>query len=143
MDKDICLSKVANICLCSKYNIQQIFSVIAGITIGEYIRKRRLTKAGIDLRETTPKVIDIAVVYGYESAEAFTKAFKAFHGITPSQARNGSQQLKVYQKLHFSMIIKGGQEMYTHIVEKDAFKVLGMKRKYNGPEEAMAQIPAF
>ena len=143
LDNDIAINKIASICLCSEYNIQRIFSVIAGVTIGEYIRKRRLTKAGTDLREKELKVLDLALIYGYESAEAFTKAFKAFHGITPTQARNPGNQLKVYQKLHFSMIIRGGHEMQTKIVEQEAFKVIGIKRTYDSMEEAMDKIPSF
>ena len=67
----------------------RIFSIMADMTLAEYLRNRRLSEAVTDLRESSEKVIDIALKYGYESADAFSAAFKKFHGATPSEVRNG------------------------------------------------------
>ena len=71
--------------------LQKGFSVMTGYSIGEYLRNRRLYQAGVDLQTTDEKVIDIALKYGYETPESFTKAFTRFHSVTPSQARAGAE----------------------------------------------------
>ena len=73
----------------SPFFLQRGFSLMTGYGIGEYIRNRRLYQAALDLKETDDKVIDIALQYGYETPESFTKAFSRFHSVTPSQARDG------------------------------------------------------
>ena len=74
----------------SPFFLQRGFSLMTGYGIGEYIRNRRLYQAAVDLKETDDKVIDIAFRYGYETPESFTKAFSRFHGVTPSQVRDGA-----------------------------------------------------
>ena len=71
----------------SSYHFQRVFSILCGFTVGEYIRNRRLTLAGIELAADQAKVIDVALKYGYETPDSFTKAFRKFHGILPSQVR--------------------------------------------------------
>ena len=73
--------------MCSPYYFQKIFGILCGITVGEYIRNRRLSLAGYELSETNAKVIDIALKYGYESPENFARAFVRFHGATPYEVR--------------------------------------------------------
>ena len=143
LENEVEIKKISQICMCSEYNIQRVFSVISGVTFGEYIRNRRLSKAAVDIRETDLRIIDIAFKYNYESADAFSKAFKNFHGITPKDGRVRSNELKTYPKLHFSMTIKGGKEMKNRITEKEKFRVIGVKRKYKNVEEGMADIPKF
>lgn len=104
-----------------------MFSFISGITISEYIRRRRLTLAALELKDPNVKVIDIAVKYGYQSPDAFTRAFQTFHGVTPSMARNTEQNLKAYPRMTFQLTIQGGFEMKYRIVEKDGFNVVGVK----------------
>ena len=143
LENDVKIKKIAQICLCSEYNVQRVFSIISGVTLGEYIRNRRLSKAAVDIRETNMRIIDIAFKYNYESADAFSKAFKNFHGISPKDGRVRSNELKTYPKLHFSMIIKGGKEMKNRIAEKGKLRVIGMKRTYKNVEEGMENIPKF
>lgn len=103
----------------------RIFSIMADMTLAEYLRNRRLSEAVTDLRGSTEKVIDIALKYGYESADAFSSAFKKFHGATPSEVRNG-KPYRVFSKLQLSLKITGGKNMDIKVQKKAAFTVAGV-----------------
>ena len=103
----------------------RIFSIMADMTLAEYLRNRRLSEAVTDLRGSTEKVIDIALKYGYESADAFSSAFKKFHGETPSEVRNG-KPYRVFPKLQLSLKITGGKNMDIKIQKKPVFTVAGV-----------------
>ena len=108
----------------SAFYFQRIFNILCDYSLGEYIRNRRLTLAGNELSGTDEKVIDIALKYGYDSPESFSRAFSRFHGITPSQAKKNSSTLKSFSRLSVEIHLKGGNIMDYKIVKKDAFKVL-------------------
>ncbi len=112
---------------CSSYNFQRMFSFITDITLAEYIRRRRLTAAAIELQNSSQKVIDIAVKYNYDSATSFTRAFSALHGITPTEAKRAGAKLKAYPKISFQISIKGEKEMDYRIETKEAFDVFGIE----------------
>ena len=98
--------------------------------MGEYIRRRRLSVAGTAAAEENRwKVIDLALRLGYESPEAFSKAFQAMHGVTPSQAKKENTELKVLSPMTFQLTIRGGMEMNYRIVEKDGFFIVGFKTR--------------
>ena len=103
----------------------RLFSILADMTLAEYLRNRRLSEAVTDLRESSEKVIDIALKYGYDSADAFSAAFKKFHGTTPSEVRNG-KPYRVFPKLQLSLKITGGKNMDIKIQKKPAFTVAGV-----------------
>ena len=103
----------------------RIFSIMADMTLAEYLRNRRLSEAVTDLRGSTEKVIDIALKYGYESADAFSSAFKKFHGATPSEVRNG-KPYRVFPRLQLSLKITGGKNMDIKIQKKPSFTVAGV-----------------
>ena len=103
----------------------RIFSIMADMTLAEYLRNRRLSEAVTDLRGSTEKVIDIALKYGYESADAFSSAFKKFHGATPSEVRNG-KPYRVFSKLQLSLKITGGKNMDIKVQKRAAFTVAGV-----------------
>jgi len=105
------------------------FSFLSGIGLSEYIRRRRLTLAALDLKDTNLKIIDVAVKYGYDSADSFSRAFYAVHGVLPSDARSENTQLKAYPRMTFQLSIKGGCEMNYRIVEKGPFKIVGIKKR--------------
>lgn len=110
---------------CSNYYFQRIFTILCDMSLGEYIRNRRLSLAGMDLLNTDRKIIDIALDYGYESPESFTRAFTKFHGVSPSEARKGQVNLKIFSRLSVQITMKGGSLMDNYkIMEKEAFKVL-------------------
>ncbi|MCM3693632.1 AraC family transcriptional regulator [Neobacillus niacini] len=133
------IARQANV---SEFHFQRIFSVLTDITVGEYLRRRRLTLAAQELSTKDSRVIDVALKYGYDTPESFSKAFRRQHGITPSQARNYTGKLKSYNRLSIQVNLKGAEPMNYKIVEKESFKVVGVKREFsceNG--ENLAGIP--
>jgi len=128
LDGEINYPQIARIALCSQYHFQRMFVFLTGIPLAEYIRRRRLTLAVKDLQNTDGKVMDIAVKYGYSSADAFSRAFHSMHNVTPSQARKKGVMLKVQPPVTFTLSLKGVSEMNYHIEEKDAFSIIGIKK---------------
>lgn len=126
---EIDFKEVAKLAFCSEYHFKRMFSFLAGIPLSEYIRRRRLTLAAFELKNNSMKVIDIAIKYGYNSPDAFTRAFQQLHGVTPSEARNNGFSLKAYPPMSFQLSIKGGMEMNYRIEEKDAFRIIGLKKR--------------
>jgi AraC family transcriptional regulator len=126
---DIELNQISRIAGCSEYHFRRMFSFLAGMPLGEYIRRRRLSVAGMLLQTESVKVVDLALQLGYESPEAFSKAFQAIHGITPSQAKKENVELKVLSPMTFQLTIRGGMEMNYRIVEKDDFYIVGFKKR--------------
>ena len=126
---EIDLKEVARLALCSEYHFQRMFSFLSGVTLSEYIRRRRLTLAALELNNSNIKVIDLAVKYGYNSPDSFTRAFQSLHGITPSEARNNGQQLKAFPPMIFQLSIRGGNEMNYRIEEKEEFSIVGLKKR--------------
>lgn len=127
LDSEVHLQDMARIMCCSSYNVQRMFSFLAGITLSEYIRNRRLTLAAMELQQGIIQVNDVSVKYGYNSPTAFTRAFAAFHGITPNEAKQQGATLKVYPRMTFSVCITGGQEMDYRIEKVPSFLVSGIE----------------
>ena len=115
---------VAKEASCSSFYLQRIFSILCGMTLGDYIRNRRLTLAGNELSAADDKVIDIALKYGYESPESFTRAFSRFHGVTPSKAKKDGSKLKSFSRLSVKITLSGGNIMDYKIIEKNAFDII-------------------
>ncbi|GAB3807323.1 AraC family transcriptional regulator [Virgibacillus kimchii] len=122
-------SEVSKIACCSEYHFKRMFSFLSGIGLSEYIRRRRLTLAALDLKDTNLRIIDVAVKYGYDSADSFSRAFHSMHGTLPSKARSESTKLKAYPRMTFQLSIQGGCEMNYRIVEKGPFKLVGFKKR--------------
>ena len=141
LEDDIGVQDVAERVYLSPFFLQRGFSLMTGCGIGEYIRSRRLYQAALDLRNTDEKVIDIALKYGYETPESFTKAFTRFHGATPTQVRSGAPA-NVFLPLTVNISIQGGNRMNYKITHMFPFKVIGFQREFDY-ETAYAQIPAF
>lgn len=145
LDNEIDLREVAKLAVCSEYHFQRMFSFLSGITLSEYIRRRRLTLAAFELINSSGiRVIDLAVKYGYSSPDSFTRAFQALHGVTPSEARHNGHLLKSYPQMTFQLSIKGGSEMNYRIQEKDSFRIVGMKKRvpivFNGVNPEIAAM---
>lgn len=126
---EIDFAEVAKRAYCSEYHFKRMFSFLAGIPLSEYVRRRRLTLAAFELQNSDIKVIDVAVKYGYSSPDSFTKAFQQMHGITPSEARKNGHSLKAFPRMSFQLSVKGGSEMNYRIVEKEAFSIVGFKKR--------------
>ncbi|GAA0492629.1 hypothetical protein GCM10008986_18750 [Salinibacillus aidingensis] len=103
LTKEIDFKEVARIAQCSEYHFKRMFSFLAGITLSEYIRSRRLSLAAFELTNTNLKIIDIAVEFGYNSPDSFARAFQNLHGVTPLEARNNGQQLKAFPPMTFQL----------------------------------------
>lgn len=126
---EIDFDKMSRIAYCSEYHFRRMFSFLSGMPLGEYIRRRKLSVAAVMLSEKNNKIIDIALQLGYSSPDAFSKAFQAMHGIVPSSVKKGNIILKAFPPMTFQLTIKGGNEMDYRIVEKDAFKIVGLKKR--------------
>jgi len=103
---DIDFDVAARKACCSTYHFQRMFSYIVGVPLAEYIRCRRMTLAAFELQGSNIKVVDLAVKYGYDSQSSFTRAFQAFHGLTPSSARDIGTVIKVYPRVSFQILMK-------------------------------------
>ena len=155
LDDEIDYVRVAQIALSSQYHFQRMFAFLTGVPLSEYIRRRRLTLAAFDLQNSKEKIINIALKYGYNSPDSFSRAFMAMHGIMPSKARKNGISLKAYPRVTFSISIKGVVEMNYRIEQKNSFAVVGVKQRFSHvdglgesigkmwsetPEETIAQI---
>lgn len=125
LDTEIRNDEIGRIVLCPVGPFLRTFSLLTGITLSEYIRRRKLTMAAFELQSTDCKVIDLAVKYGYESSDAFCVAFKKMHGIPPANARQQNIKLKSFPRLSFTLTIKGDTEMNYRVVERESFRVAG------------------
>ncbi|HAN20785.1 MAG: AraC family transcriptional regulator [Clostridiales bacterium GWF2_36_10] len=144
LDDEIDLERTAQIACCSTFHFQRMFSYIADLPLSEYIRRRRMTKAAVDLQNSNDKIIDIALKYGYDSPTAFNRAFHNIHGIAPSVARTEGIILKAFPPISFKITIKGEVEMNYRIEKKDAFKIVGVKQHYSASvEECFESVPKF
>ena len=111
LDKEISYKEAARIACCSSYYFQRVFSYVSGISLSEYIRRRRMTQAAYELQRTDHKVIDIALKYGYSSPTSFYRAFQNVHGIAPTAAKVMGSILKAYPSIQFKVELTGGTAM--------------------------------
>lgn len=123
---DIDFNVVAKKAMCSSYHFQRMFSSLIGIPLSEYIRRRRITLAAIEIQNSDVKIIDIALKYGYDSHSSFTRAFQLIQGVTPSKARIDGVTLVAYPPLSFQFILKGVEAMQYQIIETQPYKLFGM-----------------
>lgn len=129
---------------CSVYHFQRMFSFITNIPLSEYIRRRKMTLAAFELQNSKIKVVDLALKYGYESPEAFARAFQQLHGTSPTEARKPGVDIKAYPRISFQITIKGDSNMNYRIEEKKAFSVYGLERIFDTKEgKHLEEIPMF
>ncbi|WP_270844896.1 AraC family transcriptional regulator [Thomasclavelia ramosa] len=126
LTEKIYYEQLAKIAGCPSYHFQKTFLYMTNISLSEYIRKRRISLAAVDLQTGEDKIIDIALKYGYESPTAFNRAFQAVHGIAPSLVRKKNVQIKSFPALKFTFSIQGLDELSFRIEKKDSFKILGI-----------------
>jgi AraC family transcriptional regulator len=140
--EELTCEKISSHIHISSYHFQRCFSLLTGMTVGEYIRNRRLSLAGQELAASDEKVIDMALKFGYETPESFTKAFTRFHGITPSQAKIEGSELKSFNRLIIKIKLEGGAIMDYKIVSKKSFCVLAKTRLFKS-ESSFIELPKF
>ncbi|QCR34039.1 AraC family transcriptional regulator [Lysinibacillus sp. SGAir0095] len=144
LDVDLSIEQIAKACNSSAFHFQRTFSILTDITVGDYIRRRRLTLAAQDLVNTNDKIIDIAYKYGYETPESFAKAFRKQHKLSPMEARKKLGPLQSYNRLVIKIKLEGALPMNYKIIEKESFQVVGVKRTYNYKNgENLSEIPQF
>lgn len=143
LTSEITLEGAARRAACSAYHFQRMFPYIAGITFSEYVRRRRMTAAAMELTDGA-RVIDIAAKYGYESPTAFNRAFQSVHGVPPKAARVQGAALKAYPRITFTLTIKGENAMEYRIVERKGFRVVGFSTKEPMTmEDCFEKVPRF
>jgi AraC family transcriptional regulator len=141
---EIDYSKAAEKACCSLFHFQRMFFAIIGVTPAEYIRRRRLTLAARELTSANVKVIDVALRYGYDSPDSFSRAFRNVHGISPQAARRPGVKLAAFPRISFYVSLKGRSVMDYKLVEKPAFNVIGKSRKFTTVnKENLKKIPQF
>lgn len=144
LTNDIETEQIARIAGCSDYHFRRMFSFMAGMPLGEYIRRRKLALAASILKSTNKKVSDIAYDFGYETPESFSKAFQKVHNVSPSQMKKENASFKTLLPMTFQIAIKGGIVMDYKIVEKNAFRIIGFKKRitlqYNGVNHQMDSL---
>lgn len=120
--------EIAKLACCSTYHFQRMFAYMANTTLSEYIRRRRMSRAAVDLQSRSEKIIDIALKYGYDSPTAFNRAFKSIHGVAPSQIKTDGASIKAFPPISFKITIKGAEQMEYRIEKKGAFRIIGISK---------------
>ena len=137
-------NKAAEKAACSSFHFHRMFFAIISVTPAEYVRRRRLTLAATELSSGGKKVIDIAMNYGYDSPDAFTRAFRNMHGVTPTAAREPGVMLSAYPRISFHIELKGGSNMDYKIIKKPAFSIAMTSREFtNINGQNLKDIPAW
>ena len=142
LTEPLAIAQIAGTAGLSPFYYQRIFGALCGMTVGEYIRSRRMTLAAQDLLRSDARVIDIALKYGYDSPDSFAKAFQRFHGVLPSRARDMGAPLRSLAPLHIKITLEGGHMLDYRIVEKAPFTIMGVKRPFHS-DTSYQEIPQF
>lgn len=121
----------------SSFHFQRVFGILCGMSLGDYIRMRRLSLAGEELSRGNAKIIDIALKYGYDTPESFSRAFTRFHGISPSEAKCGGK-VHIFTPLSVKLTLTGGSKMDYRIEKRDAFQVVCKRKRVDKPQAANA-----
>lgn len=144
LEGNLNIEEAAKVAYSSTFHFQKMFHMLTGVTVAEYVRKRKLTLAAQEIATSNIKVLDVSLKYGYDSPESFSKAFRRVHGISPSAARKLGVGLKAYPRLSFHLSLKGDKDMNYKIIEKEAFKVFGTGIRVTTKDgENLRRIPQF
>lgn len=144
LEGDIDIEKAARLAACSCAHFQRMFSYMVDYPLTEYIRRRRMTKAAIELRAENSRIIDVSLKYGYDSPTAFNRAFQSVHGVAPSKAKKEGVVLKAYPPIRFIIAVKGEDEMKYRIEKKGAFRIVGVREQIHiNVPEAFQEIPSL
>ena len=144
LDDKIDYAQIAQCAYSSSYHFQRVFGIVCGMTLGEYIRRRRLSRAAFDLL-AGEKVLDVAIKYGYNSSESFSRAFRSFHGFLPSQVKCG-YPAKTFPRLALNFHFEGDFTMKCTVEERSSKTLVGFKKRFGGVpygQERTEQEKAF
>lgn len=126
LTKELDYEQLGRVACCSSYHFQRMFTYMAGMTLSEYVRRRKMSLAAEDLLGGDEKIIDLALKYGYASPTAFTRAFESIHGASPTAVRSERLSVKTFPPIRFSISVRGGQEMSYRIETREAFRIVGI-----------------
>ncbi|MFD0352133.1 GyrI-like domain-containing protein [Streptomyces sp. NPDC127110] len=129
LDQEVDVAGAARIAAVSEYHFRRLFSALAGMPLPVYVRRRRMTLAGAEVAAGEATLLDIAVRYGYGSAEAFGRAFRSVHGIGPGEARRTGAVLTAQPRMSFRVVVEGSTAMRYRIVQKEPFRFVGRKAR--------------
>lgn len=141
LDKDINFEIVAKEVGMSAFYFHRIFTAIIGISPTAYIRNRRLTVAAQEISKNNENILDIALKYGFESHEAFSRAFKIFHGVVPKMAKTDGNEFKNFSKANLDIEVNANNILSYRIESKDIIKISAFFRKFN--IENKDEIPKY
>ena len=140
--EEISYDELAQIACCSTYHFQRMFTYIAGVSLSEYIRRRKMSLAAVDLQGSNEKIIDISLKYGYSSPTAFNRAFQSIHGVAPSALKNEGVSIKSFPPITFKFTVKGVEELNYRIETKPAFRIVGKSYPLNKEiEQNFLEVP--
>ncbi|SHI45798.1 AraC family transcriptional regulator [Nocardiopsis flavescens] len=122
-------ARMARLALTSEYHLRRLFTALAGMPLSEYVRRRRLTLAAVEVVDGDATLLDIAVRHGYTSAEAFARAFRAQHGVGPGHARRTGAVLTSQPRMTFRLTVEGGTAVRYRIVDKEPFRLVGYRAR--------------
>lgn len=142
LEDEIDLTYAARLAFCSANNLSSMFTVATGIPLNEYIRRRRLTLAGLELQNSNARIIDIALKYGYSSPTAFNRAFQNQHKVPPLYARVRKVPLITYPRISLHIHVQGDVEMKVRIETKPSFTVAGIKKTFRN-DSVVNRVPDF
>lgn len=135
--EEIDFEEVAKQAYSSSFHFQRVFGILCGFSLGDYIRMRRLSLAGEELSKGNAKIIDIAMKYGYDTPESFSRAFTRFHSIAPSEAKH-SGKVRIFTPLSVKLTLTGGSKMDYRIEKREAFQVVCRRKRVDKPQSANA-----
>ena len=142
LTSEIDYERLGQIACCSAYHYQRMFAYMAGVTLAEYIRRRKMSLAAVDLQGKNEKIMDVAAKYGYSSPTAFNRAFQSIHGIAPSAVKGDGAAVKSFPPMTFSIAVKGAEEMNYRIETKEVFRIVGVSaRLHKELEQNFTVVP--
>lgn len=126
---EVDVARLARVAGTSEHHFRRMFSTLAGLPVTEYVRRRRLTLAAADVLDGSATLLDVAVRHGYGSTEAFSRAFRAVHGVSPGEVRRRGGALVSQPRMSFHLTIEGRSSMRYRIVEKQGFRIVGRRAR--------------
>lgn len=131
LDGNVVIEEMAKRTCLSVYEFRRVFAFVVGVPVSEYIRNRRLSVAAEDMLKGQANITELALKYGYENPASFSRAFKSFHGISPTEVLKGNQKIKIYTKVGLDFCVSGGAEIEYKIISDTDFYVVGYMENSN------------
>lgn len=128
MTGEIAYEELVRLVCCSTYYYQRMFGYMAGVSLSEYTRRRRMSLAAVDLPGGEEKIVDLALKYGYSSPTALNRTFQSVRGIAPSAMEKGEANVKTYPPISFKITVRGVEEMNYRIENREEIRIVGISQ---------------